>query len=351
MSRIAPVSAGEVARSIGASVVGDSALIITSLASLQDAAEGSLSFYGSTSFKEQFLATRASCLLVRESDTALSPCSTMIVVEDPYTSFVAVVGAFAQPAHMPEGVRAASAVISATAQVHDTASIGPGCVIGDDCIIGEHVQLVANVVVYPRTVIGDGTIVNANVTMYSDTQIGRECIVHAGVVLGADGFGYVQQPDGSYLKIPQIGNVVIGDNVEIGANVTIDRAALGSTHIGNGVKIDNLVQIAHGVVVGEHTAIAAQAGISGGAVLGKRNRVAGQVGIAGHISVADDVVVMGQSGVTKSITSAGVYSGTPAQPHARQLRNDAALRDILQMQQKIDRFTSVAERFESKEES
>jgi UDP-3-O-[3-hydroxymyristoyl] glucosamine N-acyltransferase len=252
---------------------------------------------------------------------------------------------------MPEGKRAANAEISATARVHDTASIGPGCVIGDGCTVGEHVQLVANVVLYPGTFIGDGTVVHANVTMYTDTQIGRDCIIHAGAVLGADGFGYVQQPEGSYLKIPQIGNVVIGDHVEIGANVTIDRAALGSTLIGSGVKIDNLVQIAHGVVVGEHTAIAAQAGISGGAVLGKRNRIAGQVGVAGHITLADDVVVMGQSGVTKSIPSPGVYSGTPAQPHTRQLRNDAALRDILQMQQKIDRFTSVAERFESKEES
>lgn len=351
MSRIAPVTAGEVARSIGASVVGDSALVITSLASLQDAHEGSLSFYGSTSFKDQFLVTRASCLLVRASDVALSPCSTMIVVDDPYRSFVSVVSAYVQPSRMPEGMRAADAEVSATAQVHTSASIGPGCVIGEDCIIGARAQLVANVVLYPRTVIGDDTVVHANVTMYTDTQIGYKCIIHAGAVIGSDGFGYVQQPDGSYLKIPQVGNVVIGDEVEIGANVTIDRAALGSTRIGSGVKIDNLVQIAHGVVVGEHTAIAAQAGISGGAVIGKRNRIAGQVGIAGHVSLADDVVVMGQSGVTKSITASGVYSGTPAQPHARQLRNDAAMRDILQMQQKIDRFASIAERFESKEES
>lgn len=351
MSRIEPRTVKELAALVDGRVCGIGDEIITSVASLSEAQEGALSFYGSSAFQQQLASTKASCLLVRSSDIDAVPSPSCIVVDNPYAAFVTILRDLIQEPRMAAGLRAHTSTISASARVHETASIGPGCVIGDDCVIDDHVQLVANVVAYAGTKIGRNTLVHANVTMYAQTQIGQDCIIHSGAVIGSDGFGYIEHPDHTYTKIPQVGNVVIGNNVEVGANTTIDRAALGSTVIHDGVKIDNLVQIAHGVVIGEHTALAAQAGVSGSTVIGKRSRMAGQVGVAGHISIADDVVVMGQSGVTKSLMDPGVYSGTPAQPHHKQLRNDAALRGIMDMQQRLQELENNLAGRDSREEN
>jgi len=235
---------------------------------------------------------------------------------------------FFPPLEMERGMRHATATIHASAIVDATASIGPGCVISEGCTVGEGVQLFANVVLYPKVKVGAGTMINANVSCASGTQIGERCIIHSGVVIGSDGFGFLENKDGSFEKIPQVGIVVIGDDVEIGANTTIDRAAVGATIIGSGVKLDNLIHIAHGVQVGEHTAMAAQAGISGSTTLGKRNRIAGQVGVVGHIQTTDDVIVEAQSGLSKSVTEPGHYFGSPAKEHRTALRMEAALRRL-----------------------
>ena len=347
--QIAPKTVSDLAAALGGKVVGRDDIVITSIAALSEACSGALSFYGSESFRGQFLATRASCLLVREADVDSAPCSSVIVVDHPYRSFVALIQQSYNSVKLSPGYRSPMASIDPTAILDDSVAIGPGCVVGSGCVLGKNVELIANVVVYPRATIADGTAVHANVTIYQDTVIGQNCVIHAGSVIGADGFGYVELPDRSYQKIPQVGNVVIGNDVEIGANVAIDRAALGSTVIADGVKIDNLVQIAHGVTVGENTGIAAQVGIAGSTVIGKRNRLAGQVGIAGHKSTADDVTVMGQTGVTKSIDIPGTYSGTPAQPHIIQLRQDAALRDIGHIQQQLNELAQAIRALESKD--
>ncbi len=349
MIRIEPRSVREVADLVGGRVVGDGDSVVSSIASLADAAQGSVSFYGSEAFREDFHATKASCVLVTELHAGTAPCSAVIVVEHPYQSFITILQTLVVDRKMPVGHRSSKAVIAPTAQVHETASIGPGCVIGDDCVIGERVQLIANVVIGDGTHIGDHTTVHANVSIYPRTHIGSRCIIHAGAVIASDGFGYVEHPDGTYTKIPQVGNVIIGNDVEIGANTTIDRAALGSTVIHDGVKIDNLVQIAHGVVIGQHSAIAAQAGVSGSTRLGRCNRLAGQVGVAGHIELADNVIVMGQSGVTKSLSQRGVYSGTPAQEHKTQLRNDAAMRDIRSMQERLHALETIIKQLDSED--
>jgi UDP-3-O-[3-hydroxymyristoyl] glucosamine N-acyltransferase len=229
---------------------------------------------------------------------------------------------------MTPGLRHASAVIHPEAQVHETACIGPGCAVDEGCIVGERVMLYANVSLYAHVSVGADTVIHANVVCGAGTQIGERCIIHPGAVIGADGFGFFENPDGSFEKIPQVGIVELGNDVEVGANTTIDRAAVGRTLIGNGVKLDNLIHIAHGVSVGDHTAMAAQAGISGSAVLGKRNRIAGQVGVVGHISTADDVIVEAQSGLSKSVTVAGAYFGSPAKEHRTALRMEAALRQL-----------------------
>lgn len=349
MIRIEPRSVHEVADLVGGRVVGDGGGVVSSIASLADAVVGSVSFFGSETFREDFRSTKATCILVNEAHGAAPPSAALIMVEQPYQSFIKILQTLVVSTQMPIGHRSASAVIASTAQVHETASIGPGCVVGDDCIIGEHVQLIANVVIGDRTHVGHHTAIHANASIYSRTHIGSGCIIHAGAVIGSDGFGYVEHPDGTYTKIPQVGNVIIGNDVEIGANTTIDRAAIGSTVIDDGVKIDNLVQIAHGVAIGEHSAIAAQAGVSGSTRIGRRVRLAGQVGVAGHIEITDHVIVMGQSGVTKSVSKQGVYSGTPAQEHIKQLRNDAAMRDIRSMQERLQALETIIKQLDSEE--
>jgi UDP-3-O-[3-hydroxymyristoyl] glucosamine N-acyltransferase len=251
-----------------------------------------------------------------------------IIVDGPYRAFVQVMRAVYPTMRMQAGMRHQTAVIAPSATIDPSASIGPGCVIGADCVVGANVQLYAHVVLYDDVHVGDDTCIHANVTLAAGSRVGQRCIIHAGAVIGSDGFGYMEQPNGAFEKIPQVGIVVIGNDLEIGANTAIDRAAVGTTTISDGVKLDNLVHIAHGVTVGEHTAIAAQTGISGSARIGARNRIAGQVGMIGHISIADDVIIHAQSGVSKAITTPGHYFGSPAKEHRTTLRLEAALRNL-----------------------
>jgi UDP-3-O-[3-hydroxymyristoyl] glucosamine N-acyltransferase len=247
--------------------------------------------------------------------------TTLLYVDDPQAAFLRAVQYF-YPQNIfsqfaSQGLRHPSAVIAESAQIDASARIGANVVVGEHCTIGANTCLYANVVCYDRT------------------EIGAHCIIHAGTVLGSDGFGFVEKSDGSFEKIPHVGNVVIGDHVEIGANCTIDRAALGSTRIESGVKLDNLIHVAHNVVIGENTAIAAQTGVSGSTRLGKRNRVAGQVGFVGHITTADDITIFAQSGVSKPLRRKGTYFGTPAKPHYKAAREEVATRQLVEALQEI----------------
>jgi UDP-3-O-[3-hydroxymyristoyl] glucosamine N-acyltransferase len=295
---------------------------------LEAAQNGELSFVSNPKYASLLAQTYASAVLVRhdavpqaavpQAAVSQEARQTMLLyVDDPQAAFLRAVQYF-YPQNAPsEGVRHPSAVIAESAQIHASARIGANVVVGEYCTIGANTCLYANVVCYDRT------------------EIGANCLVHAGTVLGSDGFGFVEKSDGSFEKIPHVGNVVIGDNVEIGANCTIDRAALGSTRIESGVKLDNLIHVAHNVVIGENTAIAAQTGVSGSTKLGKRNRVAGQVGFVGHITTADDITVFAQSGVSKSLRAKGSYFGTPAKPHYRAAREEVARRQLVEALQEI----------------
>jgi len=259
----------------------------------------------------------------------------LVVVDDAHRAFVKLVHVLYPPETVEFGIQHPRAVIHPDANVHATATIGPGCVVSEGCTVEDHAVLTANVVLHPNVRIGSASVLNGNVVCYANSVVGSRCIIHAGAVIGSDGFGFLEQEDGSFEKIPHVGTVHIGNDVEIGANTTIDRAAVGTTVISDGVKIDNLVHIAHGVRIGANTAIAAQAGISGSAKLGERNRIAGQVGIVGHITTADDVVVEAQSGLSKTVEKAGVYFGSPAKDHRTALRIEASVRQLPDIVQQL----------------
>ncbi len=327
------MTVAEIAALVGGEVRGDAERRVFGINRIEMAGPSEATFLSSPKYVKFLGVSTAGCVIVSkdllDEDAYEQPTDkSLVVAEDAYRAFVKVMQAFFPPTVMEPGVRSASATIHPTASVHATASIGPGCVIERDCVIEAGAQLFANVVLYPGCTIGEDTMLHANVTLCTGTTVGKRGILHSGVVVGADGFGFFENPDGSFEKIPQVGTVEIGDDVEIGANTCIDRAAVGHTTIGNGVKLDNLIHIAHGVTLGENTAIAAQTGISGSTALGARNRIAGQVGIVGHISTTDDVIVEAQSGLMRSVTESGAYFGSPAKEHRQALRMEAALRRL-----------------------
>ena len=334
---------------VGGTARGDTSRHIIGVGRIEDATSDQVTFFADARYAKFLPTTRAGCVFVAPANVDAVPAAqTIIIVDEPYRALVKVMRALFPPMRMEPGIRHASAVIHATASVAPSASIGPGCVIGERCSIGAGVQLYANVVLYHDVHIGADTVVHANVTMTNGTRVGERCIIHSGAVLGSDGFGFLENADGSYDKIPQIGVVIVGNDVEIGANTTIDRAAVGATTLADGVKLDNLIQIAHGVSIGANTAIAAQVAIAGSTRIGARNRIAGQAGVVGHISTADDVIIHPQSGVSKTIDNPGHYFGSPAKEHRTTLRLEAALRnlpdllrDFQHLQARVDALTNA----------
>jgi UDP-3-O-[3-hydroxymyristoyl] glucosamine N-acyltransferase len=328
-------STSAIAELVAGTLHGAGDCTIHALAKIESAHAGALSFIANSKYARFAEITQAECILVGKKFDLTAPRSeqikAVIVCDDPYLAFVRMVKEFAPDTSAKKNFIHSSAVIAETATIHPTAHIGAHVSIGEHCIIGDNVELRAGVVLYDHVEIGSGSVLHGNVVCYQDTKIGVCAIIHAGTVLGADGFGFAELADKSFAKIPQIGNVVIGDGVEIGANCTIDRAALGSTVIEHGVKIDNLVHVAHNCVIQEHTAIAAQTGVSGSTVIGKRNRLAGQVGVVGHIATADDVIVYAQSGVSHDIEQKGIYFGSPAKPHIETMKIEAASKQLPQL--------------------
>ncbi len=341
MTPLKRLTVNDLAATVGGRVVGDGSRVIGAVCPIDVAKEGDITFVGNPAYRRFLDTTAADCVIVRAEDEANVRSPAAIVVDDPYKTFVHVMRIFHPAQSMPVGLRAATATIHPTATVDVSASVGPGCVVGAGCFVGPNVQLVANVVLGQNVTIDGGSILFPNVVLLDDVTVGKRCILHAGAVIGSDGFGYVENADGSFDKIPQVGTVVLGDDVEIGANTTVDRAAVGATIIGNGVKIDNLVHLAHGVRVGEHTAIAAQTGVSGSTSIGKRNRLAGQVGVVGHITLADDVVVYAQSGVGKDVPKPGVYFGSPIKDRSTAMRIEAALRRLPQLVEEVRQLQNI----------
>lgn len=325
-------TAAQIAQMIGGTVVGDGGLTLTGFASAGHAKTGDLTFAENEIYFARAEQSAALAILV---DQDFSSTKTLIKVPNARLGFAKALGMFFPEKRFAPGIDA-SAVISASAKVDPTAHIGPLCFIGENVRIAAGAVLQGLNHVGEQAQISEDCLIYPNVTLYPRTQLGRRVRIHSGAVIGADGFGYV--PDaGSHRKVPQVGNVIIHDDVEIGANVTIDRGALGPTVIGRGSKIDNLVQIAHNVIIGEHCLVVAQAGIAGSTRLGNYVTLAGQVGLAGHLKIGNHVTVAAQSGVMHDIADNQKWFGSPAKPDRRMKRQ------LLAMEQLPDLLRRVAE--------
>ncbi|MFM7387569.1 MAG: UDP-3-O-(3-hydroxymyristoyl)glucosamine N-acyltransferase [Bacteroidota bacterium] len=307
-------SAYQIAELLQGTVEGDGNVFVSQLAKIEEGQAGALSFLANPKYEPHIYQTQSSICIVNrsfEASQALPVTLTLIRVEDAYSSFARLLELYAQFQKKQPSIEQPSYIDS-------SAQLGDNCYIGAFVYIGAHTVIGDNCAIYPGTHIGDYSQIGKDTTLFSGVQIydnmvvGNRCVIHSGSVIGSDGFGFAPDEKRVYSKVPQIGNVVIGDDVEIGANCTIDRATIGSTTIGNGVKIDNLCQIAHNVEIGDHTAIASQAGIAGSAKLGKHIMVGGQTGINGHLTIVDHTKIVAQSGIPSSVKTADTLMGSPA---------------------------------------
>jgi UDP-3-O-[3-hydroxymyristoyl] glucosamine N-acyltransferase len=302
---------GELASLVGGSVEGDPALVITGVAGLQEAQPGEITFVAQQKYLRTLKTAKASAVILDRMMPADRPA---IRVDQPYRAFATLLICF-YPRPRPQAGTRAPVAIGERVRLGQEITLLPFVTLSDDVTIGDRVVLYPGVFVGPGSSIGDDTVLYANVTIYDQVTIGRQVIIHAGSVIGADGFGYVQGPDGHHHKIPQVGGVRIEDDVEIGASVCIDRATLGETLIRRGTKIDNLVHIAHNVEVGEDNLLLAQVGISGSCRLGTHVTLAGQVGVIDHVHIGDHATVIAQAGIAKDVEPRAIVAGSVAMPH------------------------------------
>jgi len=305
-------TAGQIAGILDGEVFGNPDAEVYKLAKIEEGTEGSLTFLANTKYSNYLYSTNATIVIVNKSyELENEVKATLIKVDDAYSSFSKLLQYYNQIKLMKSGIEQPS-VIS------DGVTYGDDLYLGSFCYIGKNVRIGNNVKIYPNSFIGDNVTIGDNcvffagVRVYSESEIGNYVTIHSGTIIGSDGFGFAPQEDGSYSKIPQIGNVVIEDYVEIGSCSTVDRATLGTTYIRKGAKLDNQIQVAHNVEIGENTVIAAQTGIAGSTKIGKNCLIGGQVGIAGHITIGDRVKIQAQSGIGKSLKDGEVVQGSPA---------------------------------------
>jgi UDP-3-O-[3-hydroxymyristoyl] glucosamine N-acyltransferase len=317
----------ELAEIAGGVLEGDGSVIIRGVAGLKEAGEGDITFLANPKYLKELKSTKASAVIAGEGVPVEGRGA--IRAKNPYFAFAKVVTAFAPARESPRGIMA-GAYVNPYAEVGEGVTIHPGAHVGPGARIADGVTLCPGVYVGQGSAIGEGSLLYPNVVVREGVTIGSRVIIHAGAVIGADGFGYATD-GGRHYKIPQIGGVVIEDDVEIGANTTIDRGALGNTVIKRGTKIDNLVMVAHNVVIGEDSIIVAQAGISGSTELGHHVVLAGQVGLVGHIKVGDGAIVGAKSGVSNDLAAGQAYSGIPAMPHRDWLKVQAVLGKLPEM--------------------
>ena len=304
--------AAEIANLLKGEVKGNPDAEIWTLSKIEEGAEGSISFLANPKYEEYIYTTGSSVVIVNKSFEPSHPINTnLIVVEDAYSAFTVLLNHYNTIKNNKKG-------IEEFARVSESATLGEDVYVGSFSYIASNVKLGNNVKIYPNSTIGDNVVIGDNTVIYSGTQvyegceIGKNCIIHANVVIGSDGFGFAPNPDGTFEKIPQIGNVIIEDNVEIGSGSTIDRATMGSTYIRKGVKLDNQIQIAHNVEIGENTVIASQSGVAGSTKVGRNCMIGGQVGIVGHLKIGDFVQIQAQSGINSDVKDAQQMYGSPA---------------------------------------
>jgi UDP-3-O-[3-hydroxymyristoyl] glucosamine N-acyltransferase len=330
-------TAAQIAQLINGKVEGDPATAVRSFGKIEEAVMGQLAFLANPKYEEHLYTTAASIVIINEGQELKQPVGAALIrVHDAYTAFATLLAKYQEiESQQLTGIQE-PAYISATARLGENLFIGAFAWLGENVVIGNHVKIHPQVYIGNNVKIGDHTILHPGVKIYHDCVIGQYVTIHAGSVVGSDGFGFAPQSDGSFKKVPQIGNVRVEDHVEIGANATIDRATIGSTIIRTGAKLDSLIQIAHNVEVGHDTVIAAQAGVSGSTKIGSHVMIGGQAGIVGHIQIADGSRINAQSGVSKSIKLPNsAVTGSPAFDYTSALRSQALSRNLPELEKRL----------------
>lgn len=328
---------------VGGKTEGNADAAVASFGKIEEAKQGQLAFLANPKYEEHLYTTGASVVLVNESlELKQAVSATLVRVPDAYTAFATLLAKYQELQQQQlSGIQQPSHIAS-TAKLGNQVFVGVFCSIGENVTIGNNVKLFPGVVLGDNVRVGDNSVLHAGVKVYMECVIGSNVTIHAGTVIGSDGFGFAPQSDGSYRKVPQIGNVVIEDFVEIGANTTIDRATIGSTIIRSGVKLDNLIQVAHNVEIGSNTVMAAQSGISGSSKVGKNAMIAGQVGIVGHLTLADGIKIGAQSGVTKSFKQPNSsIGGSPAIDFSNYLRVQIVNRNLPDLEKRLQELEKM----------
>ncbi len=304
-------TAEQIAGILEGEVVGNPMAEVFRLSKIEEGTEGSLTFLSNPKYLNYIYSTKASVTIVNETFVSEFPLTTTLIkVQDAYAAFSKLLEFYNQVKLNKSGIEQPS-FLSESVKYGDNLYLGSFSYVGQNVVLGENVKIYPNCFVGDNVVIGDNVILFAGAKIYSETVIGNNCTIHSGAIIGADGFGFAPNPDGTYTKIPQIGNVIIEDNVDIGSCTTIDRATMGSTIIRKGVKLDNQIQIAHNVEIGENTVIAAQTGVAGSTKIGKSGMIGGQVGISGHLTIGNNVRIQAQSGVGRNIKDDEILQGSP----------------------------------------
>jgi UDP-3-O-[3-hydroxymyristoyl] glucosamine N-acyltransferase len=330
-------SAAQIAILINGKTEGDSNVQVASFGKIEEAQNGQLAFLANPKYEEHLYSTKASIIIINETQELKQPvAATLIRVPDAYTAFATLLSKYQEMVtQQMNGIQEPS-YISKTAKLGSNVFIAALAYLGENVVIGNNVKIFPHVFLGDNVKVDDNTILHSGVKIYHDCILGKNITIHAGTVIGSDGFGFAPQTDGSFKKVPQIGNVVIEDNVEIGANAAIDRATIGSTIIRSGAKLDNLIQIAHNVEIGNSSVIAAQAGISGSTKLGSNVMIGGQAGIAGHLQLSDGSKVNAQAGLGKSLKAPNMsVTGSPAYSYNQAIRSQAIARNLPEMEKRL----------------
>ncbi len=342
-------SAAQIAMMIGGTVQGNVETAVASFGKIEEALAGQLAFLANPKYEEYLYSTQASIIIVNETQELKQPISaTLIKVPDAYSAFAVLLDKYQQIQRQQLTGIQQPVYIDATAKMGNQIFIGAFAYIGANVIISDGVKIYPNAFIGNNAFIGENAIIHPGVKIYHDCVIGKNVVIHAGTVIGSDGFGFAPLADGTFKKIPQIGNVIIEDDVEIGANSTIDRATMGSTLIKAGAKLDNLLQIGHNAEVGHNTIIAAQAGVSGSTKIGNSVMIGGQAGIVGHITIGDGAKINAQSGVSKSLEAGKVVTGSPAHDYTAALRSQATARKLPELEKRIKELEKLVQEFTRK---
>lgn len=336
-------TAAQIAVLLNGKIEGNAEAIVSSFGKIEEAQKGQLTFLANPKYEDFLYTTNASVAIVNNGYELRQPVKpTLIRVQDAYTAFAQLLGKYQEMVTQQlKGIQQ-PCYISSSAEIADNVYIGAFAYVGENVKVGEGSKIFPQTFIGDNVIVGKDCIIHPSVKIYHDCELGNGVIVHAGTVIGSDGFGFAPQADGSFKKVPQIGNVVIEDGVEIGANTTIDRATMGSTCIRQGAKLDNLIQIAHNVEVGNSTVIAAQAGVSGSTKIGSNVMIGGQAGLVGHIQIADGSKINAQSGVSKSLKEPySAVTGSPAADYTSALRSQAVFRNLPQLEKRIQELENI----------